>query len=301
MYIFTKRETAEISKKLPPEAKVTRGWEYINEYSNLNEIPISNIVNTFCKTDRRAYLLSRGNDLGKSKDMLFGMTIHTVVENLFTHLMKESLFIPTRIIDYINHISSEEKVMELIWGGTRLQNLKDLCVNEREYEEALGTLKKSVYNLLQLERNRLISREVDSDIELVDIERYVSGNAYNLPNGKVDAIVSYRNKLGVCDLKTGNSYKDNFDSKLQVTAYSLMLEYETGLDIDWGAIVFPYQKINGKRILRSEPFRDIFPIDQNLRNSLFSRLKYLDAIVERSEAPGICIRCKPDYKCYLEN
>ncbi|MCL5783587.1 MAG: CRISPR-associated protein Cas4 [Candidatus Thermoplasmatota archaeon] len=301
MYIFTKKELAEISTKVLPDTKVTRGWDGINECKNLNDIPISNIANTFCKSDRRVFLLSRGMDFGKSKDMLFGMTIHTVVEDLFTHIMKESLFTPARIVDYIDHISSEEKVMELIWGGTRLQTLKDLCANEREYEGTLEYLKRSVNDLLDLERDRLTSKDLNFEVELVDIERYVSGNAYNLSNGKADAIVSYGHKLGICDLKTSNPFKDNFDSKLQVTAYGLMLEYETGFDVDWGVIVFPYQKIYEKKTLRSEPFKDIFPIDQNMRNSLFSRLKYLDALVENSQAPRMCDRCKPDYKCYVEN
>lgn len=277
-----------------------RGWFFDRKFKNLKGVNISSISNTFCKTSRRTYQLFRGVDFGTSKEMAFGAAIHSVVEHAFSEIIKSSQSGNSALVG-LSRLKHEEKLTEMLFKENQLQLISDLSSSENEYSATLSNTISQMRDIVSLEIERYESLKDENKLRIADLERYVSGEPFNLGTGKIDAILIHENAIGIADLKTGRPWKDNVDAKIQITIYSLMLEKETGRDVNWGLIVFPFKRDeSGKRMIRDTPLKIFFSINDGLRNQAINRLVEVDELLESGLPPKICSLCRSEDLCLLE-
>lgn len=298
MYFFSNQEEASITNELSHISDSLRGWNLKKRYDRLKVLNISNLSSTFCVTDRKIYQIYKGINFGSSVDMIIGSSIHSIVEKIF-----ESVFFVNHsnsgLDAFLDKIKDGKMLEQFIWNGGRLQELRNLCADESEFQMKLEDIKKAMRDIVDLEEKRLGDPSLKSRVAIADLERYVSGDSMNISTGKIDAIFKFNGKIGLGDLKTGRPWKDNRDAKLQITIYALLLEAEIKKKIDWGVVIFPYDTLNSTKKLRVTPLKDIFGIGDELRSAALTRLQSVNEMLVREDTPEICYRCRTRDICLV--
>ena len=291
MYFFSKEEENSITNELSEISDSLRGWNLKKRYDRLKALNISNLSSTFCVTDRKLYQIYKGINFGASVDMIIGSSIHSIVEKIF-----ESAFFLNNgnsgIDAFLDKIKDSKMLEQLIWNGGRLQELRNLCADEIDFQTKLEDMKTAMRDIVDLEKTRLGDSSLNSRVKIADLERYVSGESLNISNGKIDAIFTFDEKIGLGDLKTGRPWKDNKDAKIQIAIYALLLEAEIKREIDWGVVIFPYDTLNLTKKLRVTPLKDIFGIGDELRSEALTRLQSVNEMLDGGNSPEICYRCR---------
>ena len=291
MYLFSNEEEDSITSELSQISDSLRGWNLKKRYDRLKALNISNLSSTFCITDRKLYQIYKGINFGTSVDMIIGSSIHSIVEKIF-----ESVLFANNgnfgIDAFLDKIKDEKMLEQFIWNGGRLQELRNLSADEREFQTKLENMKTAMRNIVDLEMTRVGDSSLNSRAKILDLERYVSGESMQISNGKIDAILTFNEKIGLGDLKTGRPWKDNKDAKLQITIYALLLEAEIKREIDWGVVIFPYDTLNGTKKLRVTPLKDVFGIGDELRSEALTRLQSVNEMLHRENPPEVCYRCR---------
>ncbi len=300
MYLFSKFEIESLkdlsSIYLPSEL---RGWELKKNYTKLNGVSISNLVSTYCSTNRKIYQLNKGIDYGQSEAMIFGSAIHAIVEKIYEAMLRYSDN-TDELQRSLNKLKEENVLTSLIWNGDKLQALHDLSPNDIEYELKLEKIKETMRDLIDYEIERFTDPNLYNEVRILDLERYVNGNSLSIGTGKIDVIFRYKESLGIGDLKTGKMWKDNHDSKVQITVYAMLLEAEIKRKIDWGVVIFPFEINDGNRNLKATPFKDIFPISSELRMEVIERFDEIEGLLQGNHSPEICYKCKTKSICLQE-
>jgi CRISPR/Cas system-associated exonuclease Cas4 (RecB family) len=298
MYFFSNQEEASITNELSHISDSLRGWNLKKRYDRLKVLNISNLSSTFCVTDRKIYQIYKGINFGSSVDMIIGSSIHSIVEKIF-----ESVFFVNHsnsgLDAFLDKIKDGKMLEQFIWNGGRLQELRNLCADESEFQMKLEDIKKAMRDIVDLEEKRLGDPSLKSRVAIADLERYVSGDSMNISTGKIDAIFKFNGKIGLGDLKTGRPWKDNRDAKLQITIYALLLEAEIKKKIDWGVVIFPYDTLNSTKKLRVTPLKDIFGIGDELRSAALTRPQSVNEMLVREDTPEICYRCRTRDICLV--
>lgn len=299
MYLFPEKEAELISRIVNQDSPTVRGWDLNIQFKNLLNLNISNIMSNFCRTDRKIFQLFKGVEYGSSSAMIMGATIHSIVEKIYERVNFERAA-PNLNSDSLLGLKDENKLEEIIWAGGKLQELRNLSKSDGEYERTLSNLRNTMGDIVDFEISRFSDSGFSNEVELVDLERYVSGFHLGTRNGKIDAIFRYRGKLGIGDLKTGKPWNENIDAKLQIAIYALLLESEIKLGIDWGVVVFPFEVNNGRKCIREEPLKDIFEIDDELRLKALQRLRNIDDMLHSEIPPEVCFMCNTRTLCSKE-
>lgn len=291
MYIFSTEDERCITELIPPKDDNLRGYNISSistDFENLRGLNVSTVTDTFCETFRKAYLVKRGTDFGSSKPMIIGGAVHSLVYKIFNIKIKNSSNTTTLMRD-IAGLLDKDRLIEIIWGGSRLQELYNLSEDGEDYQHSLDELLQTLRDITKIEIERLKeSSKYSHDVKIFDLERYVDGSVFNLNKGKVDLIAGLGNSRGICDLKTGTPYRDNIGPKLQITLYAIMLENELKINFDWGCIIFPYDKVNWQKTLLNKPIKMFFPISDDLRRKILERLETLDIILASDNPPESC-------------
>lgn len=68
----------------------------------------------------------------------------------------------------------------------------------------------------------------------------------------------------------------------------MMMENEYRVDINWGVVIFPFEKILGVKRIREEPYKLIFSIDENIRQGVIKELGKISELLAKDELPPIC-------------
>ncbi len=259
---------------------------------------ISNIVNTYCTTNRKIYQLSRGVDYGQSEAMILGSAVHSVIEKIYEKA-KLRLLNPIDFQESLGGLKDDKYLTYLIWNGDKLQALFDLSSNEEEYESRLSEIIELMKEIVDFEIKRLEDQKLSREILILDLEKYVNGFPLSIGTGKIDVVFRYEESIGVGDLKTGKIWGDNHDSKIQITIYAMLLESELKRNVDWGAVIFPFDYVNGTRTLRREPLKVIFPITTELREEALERLDEIEKLLCDGAAPKLCYRCRTQTICQM--
>jgi len=290
MYLFSNKEAEEIAKSSEIDVNPNlRGYSLAPMFESLKGLNISDVVDSYCDTKRRIYLKKKGVDFGINKAMIQGGAIHTLVERIFKIVIKSGFNVSSELINELKSLKSDDILVEIIWNGGRLQQLRNISDNEEDYLNSLNGIKDILNQLIDFEIERINRfNDYSSDVELLDLEKYVDASIFNLGTGKIDLLARYHNKIGICDLKTGYPVGDNLDAKYQIALYSMMMENEYKVDINWGAVIFPFEKIGRIKRVRDEPYKDIFPIGDTIRQGVIMELNKINDLLERDDLPPIC-------------
>ncbi len=296
MYLFNYEEEDSIERKLEDVSDHLRGWNLEKKFHELRKLNITQITNTFCKTDRRILQIYKGVDYGTSESMLIGASIHSVVEEIF-----DKAVFNTQEKRHINEILAQLKdnnrIEQQLWAGGRLQEMENLFNNKEEYEMKLNDLKETLRKIIDFEIARLTDPTLNNAVKILDLERFVQGFPLDLRNGKIDVVFRHYGRIGIGDLKTGRPWKDNWDAKIQMTVYALLLESEVRKGVDWGVAVFPFDSSSEIKSLRKNPVKDIFCIGDELRTQALERLEDVDNMLISRTLPEICNRCSTRDLC----
>lgn len=290
MYLFTESEKQDIFSLSNISIDSTlRGYKVQSNFGNLQGLNISNVVESFCETGRKLFLLRKGVDFGPSVVMINGGAIHTLIEKIFKKYISEKISNKDDLLAFFNELKDEKRLMEIIWIGDGLFKLKEATIDKEEYNRTLWSIKQTLKDITQIEIRRFVNIEdYSSDIKIIELEDFIDGSSFDLGHGKVDAVLKYGDNIGICDLKSGAPYRDNISAKFQVTLYAMMMEAQFNVDVNWGAIVFPFEKINKKKVLLDNPFKDIFSIDIEIRERTLKHLSKMDNIIQSDELPPMC-------------
>jgi len=197
--------------------------------------------------------------------------------------------VSSELINRLNDLKSDDRLVEIIWDGGRLQELKNISDDEEDYLNSLNEIKEILNQLIDVEIGRINSiNDYSRDIDLLDLEKYVDASIFYLGKGKIDLLANYHNKIGICDLKTGYPFGDNLDAKYQIALYSMMIENEYKVDINWGVVIFPFEKIGGVKRIREEPYKPIFSIDDTIRQGVIKELSEINELLAKDDLPPIC-------------
>ena len=290
MYLFSNEEVEEIAKSLEIDVNPNlRGYRLSPMFESLEGLNVSDVIDSYCDTKRRIYLKKKGIDFGINKAMLQGGAIHSLIERIFTIVKNKGFNVSSELINQLNNLKSDDRLIEIIWNGGRLQQLRSISENEEDYLNSLNEIKEILNQLIDVEIER-INRidDYSSDIELLDLEKYVDARIFYLGTGKIDLLAGYHNEIGICDLKTGYPIGDNLDAKYQITLYSMMMESEYKVDVNWGAIIFPFERIGGVKRIREEPYKHIFSIDDTIRQGVIKELNEINDLLAKDELPPMC-------------
>lgn len=297
MYLFSKYEIELIkcasSINVPLEL---RGWELKKDYTKLNGVSISNIVSTYCNTNRKIYQLNKGIDYGQSEAMIFGSAVHSIVEKIYEKKLLHSDDTDELQLS-LTKLKEDNVLTFLIWNGDKLQVLHDLSSNDKEYEMKLDRIKKTMMSIIDYEIERIINPNLSDEVQILDLERYVNGSSLSIGTGKIDVVFRYKDSIGIGDLKTGKPWKDNHDYKVQIAVYAMLLEAEIKRKIDWGVVIFPFEFNDGNRNLRDIPLKDVFPISSELRMEVIERFDIIEELLLSEHPPQICNKCKTRSIC----
>lgn len=290
MYLFTLEEEKEIEQCIKISNDfIPRGYRNQLNFRNLRGLNITNIVDTFCETGRKLFLLRKGIDFGPSIDMVRGSAIHTLIEKVFKNFLSDEISSRDDLLIFINKLKDDSRLMEIIWEGDGLFKLKEAINDKEGYQRTLEELKQTLGNIIQIEIMRLLNNGAYSkDVRILELEDYIDGQSFKLGHGKVDAVLNWKDKIGICDLKSSAPYGGNDSAKYQITLYAMMMEAEHNIEVNWGAIVFPYEKINKKKVLSNNPIKVIFSIDEEIRKRTLKHVGNMNAIVQSDELPPMC-------------
>ncbi len=290
MYIFSNEEDEKIAESSKIEVdSIWRGYNITPMFELLKGLNLSDVVNNYCDTKRGIYLKKEGVDLGINKAMLQGGVIHTLIERIFTIVRKNGFKVNPELIDYLSELKSDDILIEIIWDGRRLQELKNISDDEDDYLNSVNEIKEVLTQLIDVEIGRINKiNDYSNNINLLDLEKYVDASIFYLGRGKIDLLANYKNKIGICDLKTGYPFGDNLYAKYQIALYSMMMENEYKVDINWGVVIFPFEKIWGVKRIREEPYKLIFSIDENIRQGVIKELGKINELLAKDELPPMC-------------
>lgn len=194
MYIFSNEEAEEIAESSKIEVDpIWRGYNITPMFELLKGLNLSDVVNNYCDTKRGIYLKKKGVDFGINKAMLQGGVIHTLIERIFTIVRKNSFKVNSELIDYLSELKSDDRLIEIIWDGRRLQELKNISDDEYDYLNSLNEIKETLTQLIDVEIGRINNiNDYPSNINLLDLEKYVDANIFYLGRGKIDLIANYK-------------------------------------------------------------------------------------------------------------
>lgn len=290
MYLFSEKEVRKIREALNRTSTTIRGWTLEKKVGSLKKLNISNIASTYCRTDRKLFQTYYGVSFGTSEAMIRGSAIHSIVERVFSLILTNSRSAKS-LANILSELKSAAKLDQLVWNGSKLQELRNISENVLDYQHRLTDLEASMREIVDLEIKRLSDPELTNKVKIMDLERFVTGDVLNLGTGKLDVIFKCEKDVGIGDLKTGKSWRDNKDVKIQVALYSMLLEAATRKSVDWGAVIFPFDSINGHKTLKIEPLKEIFGIGDTLRFEALDRLEKVEDILSSSDPPELCSRC----------
>ena len=300
MYLFSADETNSIAQVMYESVdSELRGWNQRKYYTKLCDLNISNIVNSYCLTNRKIYQLSRGVYYGQSEAMIVGSAIHSIVEKIYEKVLEGSDK-SKELLQELADFKDDKFLMYLIRNGDKLQALRDLSASNSKYEEKLTEIKELLRNIVDFEIERLKNHDLISEVVILDLEKYVNGNSFSIGSGKIDVVFNYKNSIGIGDLKSGKPWKDNYDAKLQITIYAMLLETEIKKNVDWGVIIFPFEYDGEGRSLSVQPFKIIFPISSKLRKEALLRFDKIEKLLCEGKEPQICIKCRSQSLCLKE-
>ena len=243
MYLFNNSEECEVERVSEVEISSTlRGYNLNPRFELLSGLSVSEVADLYCNTMRRIYLKKNGVDFGVSVPMIRGGAVHSLIEKIFKLLIEDDFEASEDLIKLIEQLKSDDWLQEIIWSGGKLQQLFEIAGNETEYQNSIDQIKKKLIAIIEMELKRIESiNSYSNKVQLLDLEKYVDGSIFHLGNGRIDLILGYKNSIGVCDLKSSYSYGDNLSAKFQIALYSMMMECEHKVDVNWGVIVFPQQ------------------------------------------------------------
>jgi len=298
MYLFSKEEIQKIKELIVDISPSLRGWNLTYKFSKLKPLNIAVIANTYCDTDRKIYQIYKGVDYGTSEAMITGAVIHSLVEEIFNSCELE-LESKSSVLDTVAQLKDENSMEQLIWNGGKLQQLRLLCSSDEEYDSKIKDLKTTMKDVVDFEAARLTNPEINNKIWILDIEKSVSGFSLNMGNGKIDVVLRNEGNIGIGDLKTGRPWGDNRDAKIQMTIYALLLESEAKNEVNWGAVIFPFDFGYGSKFLRKTPLKDIFGIDDEVRMDALQRLSDVEKLLSSDKLPELCGRCRTKELCSM--
>jgi len=292
MYLFQQPEINTIAQyaftNIDPEM---RGYSISPSFDSFPGMSASQITNMYCPTGRKLFLEKSLVDFGKNIHLVKGGAIHSLIERIFRSFSRNE-WNNDEFIDYLKSLKSEEVLHEILWEGERLDDLHAISGSEEKYSQDLNMLFSELRRIIDLEINRFRNIDNGGVISIVDIEKYVSVYLFYLNKGKIDTLLTFDEKIGVCDLKTGNPYKENTQHKYQVALYAMLFERDYHIDINWGVLVFPYKKIMRRKTLLDKPYQQIFPIGDSLRNDLLSHLGFAHGVLSAKQIPEMCSSTK---------
>lgn len=290
MYLFNNSEECEVERVSEVEISSTlRGYNLNPRFELLSGLSVSEVADLYCNTMRRIYLKKNGVDFGVSVPMIRGGAVHSLIEKIFKLLIEDDFEASEDLIKLIEQLKSDDWLQEIIWSGGKLQQLFEIAGNETEYQNSIDQIKKKLIAIIEMELKRIESiNSYSNKVQLLDLEKYVDGSIFHLGNGRIDLILGYKNSIGVCDLKSSYSYGDNLSAKFQIALYSMMMECEHKVDVNWGVIVFPYERVNRNNYLMKHPKKIIIPINDTLRENTLDFLRNVVRILGNDEIPRIC-------------
>ena len=296
MYLFNYDEADSIKKRVEDVSPYLRGWTLDKRFNTLRNLNISEITNTFCRTDRKIFQTYKGVNYGTSEAMVIGASIHSVVEEVFDSVVFDAQE-SRPIHETLAQLKNSSGIEQQIWIGGKMQGMRNLYSSDAEYVLKLNNLKDILREIIDFEVGRFSDPTLNGQVKILDLERFVHGLPLAVSYGKIDVVFRYNGMLGIGDLKTGRPWKDNWDAKLQMAVYALLLESEVKREVDWGVAIFPFDSSSSIKSLRKRPLKDIFGIGDELRIQALQRLTDVDNMLSSGAPPEICDRCSTRDLC----
>lgn len=253
---------------------IQRGYEIEQRPPECISLDFSEVTSTFCPTRRRIFISRILGVPGKTnKNMALGSIEHASASIVFKKVKAAQL---KRIemcrvaIELEGIASTDENITAALWSENNLENIEKYCFDaELSYQTVIPEFIATARRFLLAEANRLKQPGIFTDDfpGMVAIEDYIDGSALGMNKGKIDALIRLSDDtIIICDMKR-KSYGDNLDGKTQIAGYALAMEKEYHIPISVGCLAFSSTlSDNG-----TEPTREIFAIDNNLRNEFMSR------------------------------
>lgn len=311
MYVLTRSEIDAAIKTAEElgDQPIIRGDHLPPPAVSREKLSFSEVSSTFCDTGRSMYLARVKKEVALTNDDLVrGGIEHAAVAISFKELKMAQQGIQSfeeaeaRLSELAR---SEDELNAALWNENALGNVQKLCEQEGlAYADTSRDYITAAREIIKYELHRfglMLSSDNYVIPTIKDVESYIDGSVLGLGKGRIDAALMLRDDtIVVCDLKK-KPYKDNLDSKTQIAGYALALEKAHKVSVSVGCLVFSQPTMCG---IDSEPSRELFPLDEELRQEFLRRTRRAIEVVSGDELPPIvtqrwkCKKCAYSYYCH---
>jgi CRISPR-associated protein Csa1 len=311
MYLLTNEQQEYIVNELSKESSTIQQRGFDIQLFNPGDIKIafSEVSSTFCPTRRDIFLTKVQKIIPRVKaEMVKGGFMHAATAIAFKELQNgqnkgKNLSDIAKSLFEIG--SSVDNIMSILWQEDRFTNIQTFCEQEgHSFDEIIPSYINIAKEMFNYEAQRILSYHEENNRripKILDIEEYFDGSPLGLSKGRIDATLMLENRtIVICDLKN-KPYKDNIDGKIQIAGYALAMERSLHVPVSIGCLSFPPQRF----LDNEEPQRDIFIIDDNLRQDFLSRREHILSIISKGTPPPVpsrmerkCVKCSHYQSCY---